>query len=156
MARGDPLERVGDEVACATLRLALRLLVQLAHAAGEIVPDELLRLGEQPCLRLGDRHAADPLELLELALLRFLQVLLELLDVHLAVGEALVAALELLLPALDLVLAGQDTLLDLRHSRALLSDLALDLGPEAHGLFARLDLRLAADRLRLHARVGHA
>ena len=66
----------------------------------------------------------------------------------LAVGEALVAALELLLPALDLVLAGQDTS-SIWYPPPLLSDLALDLGPEADGLLARLDLRLAADRLGL-------
>src|SRR6188508_2634548 len=156
MARGDTLERIGDEVARAALRLALRLLVQLAHAPGEIVPDELLRLGEQSRLRFGDGHATDPLELCELALLRFLQVFLELLDVRLAVGNALVAPLELPLPALDLVLAGQEALLDLRHARALLADLPLDLRPEPHGLLARLDFRLAANGLGLHTGIGHA
>ena len=74
----------------------------------------------------------------------------------LAVGEALVSALEVLLPALDLVLAGQDALLDLRDPAPLLCDLSLDLRPKADGLLTRLDLRLAADCLRLSARFGHA
>src|SRR5206468_2468963 len=101
---------------------------------------------EQPRLRLGDAHAADPLELLELTLFRLFQLVLELLDVHLAVGEALIAALELLLPALGLVFAGQETFLDLRHPCALFSDLALDLGSETDGLPRRLDLGPAAER----------
>ena len=118
--------------------------------------DELLRLGEQPCLRLVDRHPGDAFELLELALLRLLQVVLELLDVDLAVGETLLATLDLLLAPLDLVLPREDTLLDLRDPRALLGDLALDLCPETDGLLAGLDLGLTTNRLGLAARLGDA
>ena len=41
-ARGDPLQRVGDEVARAPLRLGRRLLLHLPDAAGELVADLLL------------------------------------------------------------------------------------------------------------------
>ena len=53
VARGDPLERVGDEVAGAPLRLGPRLLLHLPHAARELVADELLRALEQMRLRLA-------------------------------------------------------------------------------------------------------
>ena len=43
VARSDPLERVGHEVAGALLRFGLRLLLDLAHHPGHLVPDELLR-----------------------------------------------------------------------------------------------------------------
>ena len=75
---------------------------------------------------------------------------------HLAVGEALFAALDLFLPALELVLPGQEALLDLRDPGALFADLALDLGPEPHRFFARLDLGLAANRLGFPARIRDA
>ena len=156
MAGGDALERVGDEVPRPALRLDLRLLVELAHAAREVVPDQLLRLREEPRLGLVDGHPGDPLELLELALLRLLQVVLELLDVDLAVGEALLAPLDLLLAPLDLVLSCDRPFLDLRDPRALLGDLLLDLGAQADGVLAGLDLRLAADRLGFPPGLGHA
>ena len=47
VARRDALERVGDEVARAPLRLRPRLLLELPDAAGELVPDELLAALEQ-------------------------------------------------------------------------------------------------------------
>ena len=79
MARRDALERVGDEVPRSPLRLALRLFVELAHPAREVVPDQLLRLLQEARLRLVHGHARDALELVELALFRLLEVVLELL-----------------------------------------------------------------------------
>ena len=149
VARGHALKRVGHEVQGATLRLRLRLLVELADTARELVAHQLLGLLEEPRLRLVHGHAGDALELLELTLLRLLEVVLELLDVHLAVGDALLAARELLLAKLHLVFACQDTLLDLRDARALLDDLTLDLAADTDGVLAGLDLRLPPDRLGL-------
>ena len=63
VARGDALERVGDEGPGAAPRLGPRLLLQLADAAGELVPDQVLRALEQLVLRLGDGQPGDPLEL---------------------------------------------------------------------------------------------
>ena len=63
VARGNALERVGDEVPGASLRLGLRLLVELAHPACEVVADELLGLLEEARLRLVHGHAGDALEL---------------------------------------------------------------------------------------------
>src|SRR5215211_5652078 len=117
MAGRDTLESVGDEVPGPALGLDLSLLVELAHAAREVVADQLLRLRHEPRLGLVNGHSRDPLELLELALLRVLQVLLELLDVDLAVGQALLAPLDLLLAPLDLVFAPDRPLLDLRYAR---------------------------------------
>ena len=70
----------------------LRLFVELAHAACQVVADELLGLLEEARLRLVHGHAGDALELGELTLLRLFEVVLELLDVHLAVRDALLAA----------------------------------------------------------------
>src|SRR5581483_3589536 len=89
VARRDALERVGDEVPRAPPRLALRLLLELAHAPRELVPDELLGPVQDLSLRLVDRHPRDPLELVELALLRRLQLLLEAARVQLAIADAL-------------------------------------------------------------------
>ncbi len=68
---------------------------------------------------------------------------------RLAVGEALVAARELDELLLDLLLLREHPLLDLEHLLAAVGELGVDLRPELHRLLARLDLRLAADRLRL-------
>ena len=70
MARRHALERVGDQVARAPAGLRLRLLLELADAPRELVPDELLRAGEDLGLRLADRQARDALELCDLAILR--------------------------------------------------------------------------------------
>ena len=96
VARGDALQRVGDEVARAPARLGLRLLLELAHAAGELVADELLRARQH--LVPSPRSTVIPeirSSSLELAILRRLQLLLQRLRVHLAVGDALLAAFEL-------------------------------------------------------------
>ena len=63
VARSDALQRIGDEVAGAALRLRPRLLFEHAHAPRELVADELLPTLEQMRLRLLQGHAGDPLEL---------------------------------------------------------------------------------------------
>jgi hypothetical protein len=145
----DALERVGDERAGAAARLRPRLLLLLADAARELVADQVLGALEQVRLRLRDREPTDPLQLGERPLRRRLQVVLELLDVHLAVREPLLPALELDPLALELVLAGGDLLLDARGLGAPVAHLRLDLRAQLHRELARLDLRLAAGRLRL-------
>src|SRR5439155_22769400 len=89
VARCDALERVRDEISRAAPRLRLGLLLELPHPARELVTDELLRAREHLRLRLVDGETGDALELVQLALLRRLQLLLELLGVRLAVGDSL-------------------------------------------------------------------
>jgi hypothetical protein len=69
--------------------------------------------------------------------------------VHLAVGEPLVLAAELDELPLDLLLLREHALHDLHDRLAPVGELLVDLGAELHRLFARLDLRLAPDRLGL-------
>ena len=87
----DPEQHVAA-FAGAPLRLGLRLLLELPHPPGELVPDQLLGTRQQVRLRLVGGHAGDPLELVELGVLRLLELLLELARVRLAVGDALLAA----------------------------------------------------------------
>ena len=119
----------------------------MPHAPRELVPDELLPTLEQVRLRLLERHAGDPLELRLLRRLRLLQLLLELAEVRLAVGEPLVLARELDELPLDLLLLREHALLDLQHRLAAVGELGVDLGAKLDGLLPRLDLRLAAQRL---------
>jgi hypothetical protein len=77
--------------------------------------------------RLVQRHATDALELGELLFLRRLQVLLELLRVHLTVGDALLAALELACAPLELGFLRGRPLLGGDELGLTLPDLALDL-----------------------------
>ena len=145
VAGGNSLQRVGDEVPRTALRL-LRLLVELAHAAGEIVADELLGRSSRRRLASPTVMPGDPLELGSCCSLR-----------PSAPPGARVCASRSLDPArgggapsapLDLVLACQRPLLDLGDPVALLLDLALDLGAKFTSLRGRR-LRLAANRLRL-------
>ena len=153
VAGRDPLERVGDQRACAPPGLRPRFLLLLADAPRELVADQILGALEQVALRLRHGQAADPLELAERLVLRRLQVLLELLDVHLAVVQPLLATLDLRLLAPELVLGGGDLLLDPGGLRAPVLHLGLDLGAQLHRQLARLDLGLAPDRLGLP--LGH-
>ena len=92
-----------------------RLLLHLPDRARELVAHEILRPLEQRRLRLAERHARDALELLErLARALAFMLLLELLEVHLAVADALLAARHLDELLLDLRLPLRDPLLDLR------------------------------------------
>src|SRR5829696_3375481 len=59
VARGHALERVGDEIARAPLRLDARLFLLLPDLAGELMADQLLGSAQQVPLRLFDRHAGD-------------------------------------------------------------------------------------------------
>src|ERR1700751_1598587 len=62
MAGGDALERVGDEIPRAALRLCARLFLEHADATREVVARELLPALQQLRLRLLLRHPGDALE----------------------------------------------------------------------------------------------
>ena len=87
------------------------------------------------------------------AVARLLQLLLQLLEVDLAVGDALLAPRELRELAVDVVLLLQDALLDLDDVVAPAAELGLELGAELDRLLPRLDLRLAPRRVRVAARL---
>src|SRR5207244_6489681 len=95
----------------------------------------------------------DALEFLQLALLRRLQLLLELLGVRLAVGDALLAPVELDEPPLRLLLASAQPLLELDRLRPPGVQIVLDLSPELDRLLLRLELRLAPEGLGLAPRL---
>ena len=85
--------------------------------------------------------------------LRLAELLLQRLDVHLAIAESLLLPLELDQPRVGLVLLLQHALLDLGDLDPAVLHLALDLAAERDGLLARLDLRLAANGFGLAASV---
>ena len=67
------------------------LLLHLPHRPRELVPDEILRALEHGGLGLAERHPRDPLELLQRLSRASLELVLELLQVHLAVADPLLA-----------------------------------------------------------------
>ncbi len=149
MARRDALQRIRDEIARAALRLGPRLLLEHAHAPSEIMLHELLPTLEQVRLGLLERHTGDPLELGLLRRLHLLQLLLQLAEMRLAVGEPLILAPELDQLPLDLLLLREHALLDLQHRLTAVGELGIDLGAQLHRLLARFDLRLATHGLSL-------
>src|SRR5579862_36252 len=153
VARGDALQRVGDEVPRPPLRLCTRLLLEHAHAPCELVAGQLLPALEQLPLRLLLRQPGDALERLLLRVLQLLQLVLERAEVRLAVGDALIAARELDELALDLLLLRNEPLLDLHHRLPAVAEVGVDLGSQLHRLLACFDLRLAADGLGFAVRV---
>src|SRR5436190_6077450 len=154
VAGRDTLQRVGDEVPGTSPRLDLRLLLELTDAPSEIVPDELFGARQDLVLRLAHGQPGDPLELRELAVLRLLELFLELLDVSFAVGDSLLAPLDVDQPALALVLARVEPLTLAEDVGPLPLQLALDLGAVLDRGFLRLELGLAAERLRLLTGLG--
>src|SRR6185503_16898973 len=94
------------------------------------------------------------LELEERVVARSLQLLLELLQMHLAVADALLPPRDLDGLLLELALALRDPLLDLRDLDPAILNLAVDLRPKLHRELSGLDLRLPPDGLRLAVRVG--
>ena len=118
VTRRDTLEGVRDERACPPSRVRPRLLLHLPHVAGELVAYEVLRPLEQLLFRLVGGQPGDTLERRELFLLALLQLLLQRLDVHLAVTEPLIPALELGELLVDLLFLLDDALLDLQRSAA--------------------------------------
>src|SRR5581483_8036264 len=142
------LKRVCDQVPRPLPRICLRFLLELADTAGQFVPDELL--GTRQDLRLGlpDREAGDPLELGDLAVLGLLALLLELLDVSLAIGDALLPAFELEQAAVEVVLARVEPLALAEDVAPLALELALDLGAVLDGSFLGFQLGFPAQGLR--------
>ena len=148
VARGDALERVGDEVARAALRLDARLFLLLPDPARELVADQLLGAAEQ--VRASPPRPSCPAMCWSSATSRSRVCLISscsCLDVGLAVGDALLAPLELGQPALELLFARVCSLFGLDHARAVAVQLTLDLGAQPHGVFPGGDLRFAPSRL---------
>src|SRR5439155_7124341 len=96
-------------------RLGLGFFVELADTPRQLVPYHLLGPGQHLRLGVCDRQAGDALELVELSLSRRLQLLLELLDMHLAVRDALLAPFEFALAAFELCLPRPGALTRLNH-----------------------------------------
>ena len=154
VARRHPLECVGDEVAGTAPGLGLGLLLHLANTARQLVPNSLFRARHDLGLGLAARHAGDTLELLQLLVLRALELLLKLLHVCLAVGHTLIPSLELREAPVDVLLQRAQPFLCLDRLGPAGLQLALDVGTQADGLFLDLQLRLPADCLRLAAGLG--
>ena len=105
---------------------------------------------EQVLLRLGDRRPRDPLQLLDRPVARDLRLLLELLDVRLAVVQPLLAPRDLCVLPLELLLALRQLFLGLGGRATVIRRSPWSTPREALTRFlARLDLPLASDRLRL-------
>src|SRR4029453_10577979 len=109
----------------APLRFRPRLLVELPDSTRELVTDDLLRAVQEVGARIGLRHRGDPLELLQLLLLRPLELLVELLRSDLAVVHALLAAGELGQLPVELLLERRDALLGLGDLGATVAHLLL-------------------------------
>ena len=71
---------------------ARRLLLEPAHAPRELVPDLVLRLLQDARPRLAGGEPGQLLELSPLRELQLLHLLLQLAEMHLAVGDPLLAA----------------------------------------------------------------
>src|SRR5262249_40768634 len=150
---GDPLQGVRDERSRPPPRVGPSLLLHLADVSGELVADEVLPPLEHLLLRLLRGQPGDPLESQERVVLRLLELVLERLDVHLAVAQPLLAPRELRQLLVDLLFLLEDALLDLDDLDAAVLHLRLDLRPKLDRLLARIDLRLAPDGLGLPLRV---
>ena len=127
MACGDALQRVRDERARPRPRLGPCLLLHLAHGARELVANEVLRPLEHGGLRLAEGHPGGALELDERLVPSRLELVLELLQMHLPVPDPLLAAPDLEQPLVELGLPLRDPLLDLRDLDTPALHLAVDL-----------------------------
>src|SRR5215471_8760984 len=154
MAGRDALERVRDERSRTAAGVGSSFLLHLTHPASEFVPHEILGALEELLSRLSQRHAGDPLQLVQRALLRSLQIVLQLLEMRLAIGRSLLTPLQLVELCLDVRLDPDDTLLDLRYLESAILNLSLYLAAQTHGFLAYLDLRLASSCLDLALDVG--
>ena len=150
VARRDALERVGDEVAGAALRLRPRFVLEHADAPREVVAGELLPTLEQMRLRLGLRHPRDALELgCWAAFVCFSSSWSWRRCSSRSASPWSCAQLDEL--PLDLLFLREDALLDLQHLLAPVCELRVDLAAQPDGLLAGLDLRLAPHRIALAA-----
>ena len=107
------------------------------------MPHELLRTLQHLGLGLLEAQAGDPLQLALLESLGSLQLLLELLDVHLTIGEPLAPALDLFTPARELLLCEAGALLALEHLRPALVEIPFGLAADSRRLFLRRQLGLS-------------
>ena len=127
MARRDALQRVGDERARPAPRVGPCLLLHLAHGARKLVANEVLRPLEHRGLGLAKRHSGGALELDHRLVANRLELVLKLLQMHLAVADSLLAAPDLDGLLVELGLPLRDPLLDLRDLDAPALHLAVDL-----------------------------
>src|SRR5439155_20894767 len=125
------------------------LLFEPAHTSGELVPDELLRSRQDLGPRLAHGQSRDSLELGELPILRLFELVLELLDVRLPIGDSLLAAFEFELTPVDVVLPRVQPLAFPEGVGALALQLVLDLGAMADRRLLGLQISLATQRLGL-------
>jgi len=145
----DALKRVGDEVAGTPLRLCGSLFLELTDAPGQLVAYLVLGLLEDSLAGLAPRHLRDPLELSPLAVVRVLEVFLQLLEVDLPIGDTLLSPREVEQPPVRLLLLLDHALLDLHGLVAPPPQLGLELRSYLHRLLSRLDLGLAPCRVRV-------
>ena len=149
MACRDALQRVRHERTCAAACVRARLLLHLTDFTGQLVADEVLRSLDQLLPGFVHCQPGDLLQRAECFPMRLAKLLLQLLDVDLAVTETLVLALELRQASVDLELLLEYPLLDLRDLDAAVLDLALDLAAQRDGLLACVHLCLSPRRLSL-------
>jgi hypothetical protein len=131
VARGDPLQGVGDEVPRPPAGIGLGILLNLPHHARHLMTYELLRALEELALGIRGGKARDALELCHLGILRGLQIFLKLLQVRLSICDSLLASLVLGQLAVDRLFLREYALLDLDHFGSSVLQLVLDLGTEA-------------------------
>ena len=149
VARGDPLQRIRDEIPCAALRVGASFVLEHPDAPCELVPGLFLTALDNQRSRFRLGQAGHALELGHMGVLRVLELLLKAPDVLLAVGEPLITAGELAELLLDLELLRQYAFLDLQHLGAPVGELGVDLASQPDRLLAGFDLRLPAHRVAL-------
>src|SRR5262245_51322390 len=135
-----PLQGVGHEVSRLAASLGVGFLVQLADSSRELMAHELFRSLEHLRLCIIEAQTRDPFELSLFLELRGLQLLLEIADVRLPIGQALVAPVELLASACYIGLGRTYLLLAFEHLCAPPVEVALGLTPHTRGVFLGCEL----------------
>ena len=149
VARGDPLERVGDEVAGAALRLGARLLLEpAARWRASSWRTSSSERSSRMRLRLVDGHARDPLELRDAATSRVsLSSSWSCFGVHLSVGDALLAARELGQLLVDVLLLRRERAPRSSESPCAAAATSCSISARSRtDVLTRLDLRLSRKR----------
>ena len=127
VAPGHPLHDGRKDAARATVGVAAGLLLHVADQDGALVAQLVLELLEEDLLRLADAEPRDPLELLELAVARPLQLLALMLEVAPAVLERALTPLHLSQPDVERLLLPEDALLSAGELHSPLAQLVLDV-----------------------------
>ena len=148
-------KRVRNEVPRLSAGFCLCFLFELANAARELVANELLRPRHHLRLGLSDRQPRDPLELLELLVLRLFQFLLQLLRVGLAIHHSLLATIQLRHATINVLFQRAQPLLCLNGFDATGLYLLLDFRSRPDRFFLRLELGLTTDGIGLSSSICH-